>query len=148
MSDTLAQLITRIQAQLIDDGTLFSTATCTAAVRQTLLRFNVAAPVQAGTLVDVVKDQRDYQLAEADFAGLLDLLDVLEFFEVVAPGHVFVLGDNRDRSADSRGDGGWQVPLGRVRGRAAVVWWSWGRGGRFLFGQSGLRPERLFKRIE
>ncbi|HEU4382240.1 MAG TPA: signal peptidase I [Anaeromyxobacteraceae bacterium] len=69
-------------------------------------------------------------------------------FEVVAPGHVFVMGDNRDRSADSRGEGGWQVPLGMVKGRAALVWWSWGRGGHFFFGQSGLRPERLFKRIE
>lgn len=69
-------------------------------------------------------------------------------FEVVAPGHVFVMGDNRDRSADSRGEGSWQVPLGLVKGRAALVWWSWGRGGRFFFGQSGLRPERLFKRIE
>ncbi len=69
-------------------------------------------------------------------------------FEVVAPGHVFVMGDNRDRSADSRGEGGWQVPLGSIQGRAALVWWSWGRGGRFLFGGSGVRFERLFKRIE
>jgi len=69
-------------------------------------------------------------------------------FQVVAPGHVFVLGDNRDRSADSRSEGGWQVPLGNVRGKAGLVLWSWGRGGSFFRKGEGLRIDRLFKPIE
>jgi signal peptidase I len=69
-------------------------------------------------------------------------------YEVVRPGHVFVLGDNRDRSADSRAAGGWQVPLGNVKGRVEVVFWSWGAGGRWIRGRDGVRLDRLFKPVE
>jgi signal peptidase I len=68
-------------------------------------------------------------------------------FEVVKPDQVFVLGDNRDGSADSRTVGGWQIPYGYIRGRAALVLVSWGEGGWSPRGGGGLRFDRLFKAV-
>ncbi|MBN1946581.1 MAG: signal peptidase I [Bradymonadales bacterium] len=60
----------------------------------------------------------------------------------VREGHLFVMGDNRDNSADSRCWG--QVPIENVKGRALFLFWSGGQSGRFL----GNRWERMFDLVE
>jgi signal peptidase I len=58
----------------------------------------------------------------------------------VAPGETWVLGDNRNNSHDSRS---WRaglgagVPFENIKGRATIVWMSYGPGG-------GIAQDRLF----
>lgn len=78
MSKTLTQLITNVQALLLDDGTRFNTETVTAAVRAALKEFNQRAPVYAGTLVNVVNGQKEYALNATDFDNLIDVIAVLK----------------------------------------------------------------------
>lgn len=62
-------------------------------------------------------------LEEADYV----FEDDRQVFEpvVVAPGKIWVMGDHRSRSSDSRANG--QVPVSRVLGRAVVIVWPAGR---------------------
>jgi hypothetical protein len=78
MSDSLTTLTTKLQALLMDGGTLFTSTTCTAAIRQALGQLNIRMPIHAGTLIDTVADQYEYELTTA-LAGAtpLTVTDVL-----------------------------------------------------------------------
>lgn len=42
----------------------------------------------------------------------------------VPEGHIFVMGDHRDHSNDSRNPRVGMIPIGRVKGRALAIYWS------------------------
>ncbi len=78
MAKSLTDLISATQALLLDDGTRFTTPTITAACRSALRDFNMLAPIFGGTLVDVVKNQKEYALNSADFVDLIEVMNVLK----------------------------------------------------------------------
>ena len=74
MTDTLTQLITKLQALLLGDSTTFSTATCTAAIRQAFKQLNFAVPMHAAELVDAVSEQYEYELPDLAAIQIVDVL--------------------------------------------------------------------------
>jgi hypothetical protein len=63
--DTLTQLIAKLQPLLLDNGTLFTTPTCTSAIRQALLEMNLQLPRNMATLLPIVASQYVYELTDA-----------------------------------------------------------------------------------
>ena len=68
----------------------------------------------------------------------LSVPDTLEPMEV-PEGHIFVMGDHRDRSNDSRNPRVGMIPVSRVKGRALAIYWSSG---------GGVRWDRIFDGVQ
>jgi hypothetical protein len=74
MTASLTTLIGRVQDLFIDDGTRFTTATVTAAIRQALKDFNTASPQRQAETQDVVSGQYEYELTYMTTMQVLDVL--------------------------------------------------------------------------
>lgn len=61
----------------------------------------------------------------------------------VPEGHVFAMGDNRDRSSDSRVWG--PVPIENIKGQAFVTYWSWNKEADWLH---KVRISRVVRRVK
>jgi len=105
---------------------------------------------RAPRYVETLPGGPEHPIFKFTWDGPLDNTDVF----AVAPGHVFVMGDNRDNSADSRlspiAGGVGFVPVENLVGRVDVVLGSWDLG---LLQQpistwpSGLRLSRFFSQV-
>ena len=77
MSDSLTTLIGKVQNILGDaTGTDFTTAICTAAIRQALSEWNLRAPVHAAVTITGINNQYEYELTDED-ASSCEIIDVL-----------------------------------------------------------------------
>ncbi len=75
MADTLTQLISKVQAQLLDNATLFSTATLTTSIRQALFDINRICPSNHAELITAIANQKEYEIGESQTT--LSIFDVL-----------------------------------------------------------------------
>jgi len=64
----------------------------------------------------------------------------------IEPDHIYVLGDHRDRSNDSRALG--TIPIARVKGHVLSIYWSSEGGAAGCASVDGLRTERIFKGVD
>ena len=103
-------------------------------------------PVEVPIFLETLPNGVSYRTLDADPSGPGD--DTAEF--VVPEGHYFMMGDNRDNSADSRFTVG-MVPLENFVGRAQIIFFSIGEGASALEvwkWPTALRPGRIFELTE
>jgi signal peptidase I len=100
--------------------------------------------------IETLPGGREHQIYKFDGIGQLDNTQVFE----VTPDHIFVMGDNRDDSADSRlapeAGGVGLVPVENLVGRVDVVLGSWDLGvahDPIWTWPSGLRLSRFFSLV-
>ena len=99
-------------------------------------------PVEIPVYLETLPNGVSYQTLDADPNGPGD--NTREF--VVPEGHYFMMGDNRDNSADSRFNVG-MVPLENFVGKAQIIFFSIGDGASALEvwkWPTALRPGRIF----
>lgn len=78
MSDSLTTLIGKVQNILGDStATYFTTAICTAAIRQALTEINIRAPIHAAVIITPVNNQYEYELTDED-SNAIEILDILQ----------------------------------------------------------------------
>jgi signal peptidase I len=100
--------------------------------------------------IETLPGGREHPIFKLSLGGELDNTGIFE----VMSGHLFVMGDNRDDSADSRlspqAGGVGLVPLENLVGRAEIVLGSWDLGVThqpIWAWPSGLRLSRFFSRV-
>ena len=71
---TLTQLIASLQSLLSDDGTIFTNALATAAIRQALKDFNTSVPIHAAEVMPAVSGQYEYPLTDTTALSVTDVL--------------------------------------------------------------------------